>query len=55
MKKINAKSFWVKKKNSGFIKEHFIDKPKSSEALIKTVYSGKEKGGGWIFPGVANW
>ena len=33
-------SFWVKKKNSGFIKEHFIDKPKSSEALIKTVYSG---------------
>ena len=24
MKKINAKSFWVKKKNSGFIKEHFM-------------------------------
>ncbi|MEC9205932.1 MAG: zinc-binding alcohol dehydrogenase [Pseudomonadota bacterium] len=40
MKKINAKSFWVKKKNFGFIKEHSIDKPKASEALIKTIYSG---------------
>ena len=40
MKKINVRSFWIKKKNIGFIKEHFISEPKKSEALIKTVYSG---------------
>ena len=40
MKKINVRSFWIKKKNIGFIKEHFISEPKRSEALIKTVYSG---------------
>ncbi len=40
MKKINVKSFWVKKKNAGYIKEHSINPPKKSEALIKTIYSG---------------
>ena len=40
MKKINVKSFWIKKRNSGFIKKHIINPPKKSEVLIKTIYSG---------------
>ena len=40
MKKINAQSFWIKKKNSSYIKSHTIDSPKENELLIQTVYSG---------------
>ena len=40
MKKINTQSFWIKKKNDSYIKNHNIDLPNGKELLIKTVYSG---------------
>lgn len=40
MKKINAQSFWIKKKNNSYIKSHTIDSPQKNELLIQTVYSG---------------
>jgi hypothetical protein len=40
MKKINAQSFWIKKKNNSYIKSHTIDPPQKNELLIQTVYSG---------------
>ena len=40
MKKINTQSFWIKKKNDSYIKNHIINPPNRKELLIKTVYSG---------------
>ena len=40
MKKIYTQSFWIKKKNDSYIKNHIINPPNRKELLIKTVYSG---------------
>ena len=40
MKKINTQSFWIKKKNDSYIRNHSINISNKSELLIQTIYSG---------------
>ena len=40
MKKINTQSFWIKKKNNSYIKDHSINQAGKNELLIQTKYSG---------------
>ena len=40
MSKLTAESFWVKKRNASFIKQHSLSIPQKNQALIKTIYSG---------------
>tara|TARA_B100001778_G_C18562745_1_gene618569 strand:- start:526 stop:1518 length:993 start_codon:yes stop_codon:yes gene_type:complete len=40
MSKISAESFWVKKRNTSFIKRHTLSIPQKNQALIETIYSG---------------